>query len=188
MWGDTVKKTTRSTHGDTRVQPARPPLSRPRRATTRARRTTRAAFLQAYRRAGTLASAARQVHVSRGAHYRWLQQDPDYAAAFHEANEEVADTLETEARRRALEGVEEPVFYKGERIGSTRRYSDSLLILLLMAKRPDQFRERMDVTSTVDHGTVVIDPQILKTLTDAELHEARTMGRKLAGLKEKRAS
>ena len=90
--------------------------------------------------------------------------------------------------RRALEGVEEPVFYKGERVGVIRKYSDSLLILLLMAKRPDQFRERMDVTSTVDHATVVIDPQIMKTLTDAELHEARTMGRKLAGLKEKRSS
>ena len=89
------------------------------------------------------------------------------------------------ARSRALRS---PCSTRGRELvppGGTRT---PLLILLLMAKRPDQFRESMDVTSTVDHGTVVIDPQILKTLTDAELHEARTMGRKLAGLKEKRAS
>ena len=116
-----------------------------------------------------------------------FEQDPEYAGKFSDVNEEATDALEQEARRRALEGIEEPVFYKGERVGSIRKFSDQLLMLLLMAKRPNQFRERVDVTSKVDHG-FAIDPKIMKTLSDEELAMARTLAKKLTGPKEESSS
>jgi hypothetical protein len=151
-------------------------------------RTRQSAFLEAFRDTGTLAGAARTAGVSRSSHYRWIRENPEYRAKFEEANEEAADALEQEARRRALDGVEEPVFYRGERVGSVRKYSDQLLMVLLMAKRPEQFRERLDITSKADPGVDVIDPKVMKTLTDTELETARALGRKLAGLKKESTS
>ena len=185
-WGTSMPKAPRPTHGRTKAKVAAKPRPGQRSTAKRARKTKQSAFLEAFRGTGTINGAARKTHIDHGSHYRWLQQDPEYAAAFEEANEDAADELEQEARRRALDGIDEPVYYRGERVGSIRKYSDHLLMLLLMAKRPEQFRERVDVTSTVDHG-VVIDPKILKTLTDAELEIARALGRKLTGPREKPA-
>ena len=159
------------------VRPARP-RPRPRRAT----KTRQTAFLDGLRETGTLSGAARQSHVSRSTHYRWLARDPDYESAFAAATDEATDRLEEEARRRALDGVDEPIFYRGERIGVTRRYSDALLILLLRAKRPEQFRDTVDLTTRTDDTGTVLDPAIIKTLTDEEIQLARRLGRKLAGL------
>ncbi len=53
------------------------------------------------------------------------------------AKEEVADLLEAEAWRRAVEGVEKPVgWYKGKPGGYVREYSDTLLIFPLRGLRP----------------------------------------------------
>ena len=54
------------------------------------------------------------------------------------------DDLELEARRRAVEGTERPVFYQGGEVGYVREYSDTLLIFLLKAHRPNKFRERVE--------------------------------------------
>ena len=168
-------------HSDRGAKADRPSLQG---STVRARKAKQSKFLEAFRDSGTLAGAARSTGASTSSHYRWLQDDAEYAAQFEEANQQATDDLEQEARRRALDGVEEPVFYKGEKVGSVRKYSDPLLILLLMAKRPEQFRERVDVTSKVDHG-LAIDPEIMKTLTEPEIESARRLGRKLAGLAER---
>ena len=50
--------------------------------------------------------------------------------------------LEDEARRRALQGVEKPVFREGRQVGTVTEYSDTLLIFLLKARRPEKFRDR----------------------------------------------
>lgn len=49
--------------------------------------------------------------------------------------------LEQEAYRRAVEGVEEPVYQGGELVGTVRRYSDKLLEFLLRGRRPQVYRE-----------------------------------------------
>ena len=40
---------------------------------------------------------------------------------------------------RARNGVEKPVYYRGEVVGSVRTYSDSLGMFLLRAKRPEVY-------------------------------------------------
>lgn len=64
--------------------------------------------------------------MGRRTHYNWLE-DPDYADAFSDAEDQAVDTLEEEARRRALES------------------SDTLLIFLMKSRRPELYRERHHV-------------------------------------------
>lgn len=70
----------------------------------------------------------------------------DFAAQWDEAIETAIDALEHEARRRAVKGVDEPVFYQGNVCGVVTRYSDTLLIQLLKAHRPEKYRERHELT------------------------------------------
>ena len=95
---------------------------------------------------GNISKAATVANVARAQHYAWLKQDPEYAQAVQDAMEQAADALESEARRRAEEGVDEPVFYKGKECGVIRKYSDTLLIFLLKGGRPERYRERHEVT------------------------------------------
>lgn len=93
----------------------------------------------------TITHAARAVGIDPRRHYDWLETDPDYPARFTEAEEAAIQELEREARRRAIEGVEEPAgWYKGRPGGYVRRYSDTLLIVLLKAARPAKYRERFE--------------------------------------------
>ena len=106
--------------------------------------TRKARFLEAFMRDATVFHAARAASIDRGTHYAWLKNDPEYARAFSDAEEEAVQNLEAEARRRAVEGVDKPVFYRGQAIGKIRDYSDLLLIFLLKAKRPELYRDRFD--------------------------------------------
>lgn len=47
--------------------------------------------------------------------------------------------LEMEAFRRAVEGVGEDRFFRGDVVGTVTRYSDRLLMFLLKARRPSTF-------------------------------------------------
>lgn len=71
-------------------------------------------FLTALAATGIVARAARAAGIESGAAYKLRQSDADFAAAWDEALEDAADTLEAEARRRAVEGVAEPVVYQGQ--------------------------------------------------------------------------
>lgn len=100
-----------------------------------------AAFLAAYAEVGNVTQAAEISKVARRNHYNWLS-DPEYAEAFQAAEQQACDRLEQEARRRAVEGVEEPVFHRGEKCGVVRKYSDTLLIFLLKGAMPEKYKDR----------------------------------------------
>lgn len=96
------------------------------------------AFLAAFAEIGTIRKAAEAAQTSRTQHWEWLK-NPVYAEAFLEAGENAADLLEAEARRRAIEGTDEPVFFQGEQCGQIRKFSDTLLIFLLKGRRKEVF-------------------------------------------------
>lgn len=104
----------------------------------------KAAFLVAFEQVGTVLHAAAMAGIDRTTHYRWLE-DEEYAKAFAEAEDKAVEALEKEARRRAIEGTEEPVFHNGKIVGGIRKYSDTLLIFLLKGARPQKYRERVDI-------------------------------------------
>lgn len=101
----------------------------------------RAAFLAALAETGNVTTSAGLASTSRGAVYHYRDRDAVFATAMNDALEEAADRLESEARRRAVDGVEETVYYRGEACGAIRRYSDGLLMFLLKGTRPSKFRE-----------------------------------------------
>lgn len=136
-------------------------------------------FLVGFGQIATVTGAAEHAGVSRRVHYQWLEADPDYTAAFAEAQLEANDRLESEARRRAVSGVEEPVWYQGEIVGTVRKHSDTLLIFLMKGANPEKYRDRHELTgagggpiqtSSIDLEALSIDTlrRIKKEMTVAK--------------------
>jgi hypothetical protein len=71
-------------------------------------------FLAALTDSGNASAAARAAGVSSTTAYALRRDDADFAAAWDQALEDATDTLEAEARRRAVQGVQEPVVYQGQ--------------------------------------------------------------------------
>lgn len=86
--------------------------------------------------------AAKFAGIARRTIFNLKDRDPDFAAACDEAYEAGTDKLEDEARRRAFEGTDRPIFQGGKLVGHERQYSDRLLELQLKARRPDKYREQ----------------------------------------------
>lgn len=104
------------------------------------------AMLAAYPHYGTVMHAAEAVGIGRRTHTNWLKEDPEYAAAFEAAKEELLEVYEREIQRRGVEGWEEPVYQGGQQVGSVRKYSDVLLIFRTKALAPERYRDRSTVT------------------------------------------
>ncbi len=104
-----------------------------------------AAFCAALAETGIVARACKAVDISRVTAYEWRNEIPEFAEAWDKALKVGISALEDEAHRRAFEGCEEPVFYKGDECGSVRKYSDTLAIFLLKAHNPDKYRENSKV-------------------------------------------
>ena len=66
---------------------------------------------------GFVGKACESVGISKPAAYKWRGTDPEFAAQWDAVIELATEDLEKEARRRAYEGIEEPVFYQGEVCG-----------------------------------------------------------------------
>lgn len=137
----------------------------------------REAFLKELRRRGNVSDAARAAGVDRSTPYRWREAEPEFAAAWDEAIESVMDAMEGEAYRRAVEGVDEPVFGRiakdtDGQIGTIRKYSDTLMNTLLKAHRPEKYRDKAA-------GGVLLNvtPEQLAQMSDDDLNElARKRG------------
>ncbi len=101
----------------------------------------RAMFLEGLRVGMSISAAAKRIRVARPTVYYYRDRDVEFASDWEAAIEDGTDRLEDEAFRRALEGVEKPVYYQGKAIGRVRDYSDSLLMFMLRARRGEKFRE-----------------------------------------------
>jgi hypothetical protein len=124
-------------------------------------------FLAALRRGLSVGGAAAEAGISYGFAYKWRTADPGFAARWQEAYEEGTDSLEDEARRRAVEGTATPVHYGGKEIGKIHKYSDSMLMFLLRGRRPEKYGPRL----TPDHANSGLGPTGISHdgLSDPEL-------------------
>lgn len=98
-------------------------------------------FLKAYIETASISRAANAAKTDRGRHYHWLREDADYKKAFEKSQDIAIQGLEDEAVRRAYKGVDEPVYQQGAKVGTIRRYVDTLLIFLLKGARPGKYRD-----------------------------------------------
>lgn len=108
----------------------------------------RAAFLCALEQSPHVGKACEAAKISRRGAYDWRTDDPEFAAAWDAALEVGITAAEDEAWRRATEGTTKPVFYKGVQCGGIQEHSDTLLIFLLKAHRPEVYSERGAVPLT----------------------------------------
>jgi hypothetical protein len=138
-------------------------VTKARRRTARQTVRLKHAFLQQYARFGNLGYSAALVGVHRNSVYEWLERDEAFSAAFHQAEAAAVEVLEQEAWRRAVEGspYERTSYWHGEPVGTDRKieYSDALMTLLLRARAPEKYREKLDVNVQQVVKTVVgLDP------------------------------
>ncbi|GGF22657.1 phage terminase small subunit [Aliidongia dinghuensis] len=142
----------------------------------------RACFLTLLAETGNVSAAARGAGVSRSGAYAQRLADEDFAVAWTEAQAQAVDALELEARRRAVEGVEQPVLYAGKPVHGAggepvtiRHYSDRLLELLLKARRVDTGNSNDEVQD--DDGVALDDDErvrrIMWLLEQARARQAR---------------
>ncbi|RKZ20174.1 hypothetical protein DRQ50_00010 [bacterium] len=76
------------------------------------------------------------------------------------------ENIEEEIKRRAMDGVDTPVFYKGELVATQKQYSDRLLEL--HAKRHiGAYRDKHTVDHNVTGGVLVV-PGMAETSEDWE--------------------
>lgn len=91
---------------------------------------------------GFVEAAIREVHTSR----RWLNQtldsDEEFAALYQTIRDQNNERIEQEIYRRAVTGVDEPLSYKGQLTGDTKKqWSDNLLIFFAKANMPEKYRD-----------------------------------------------
>lgn len=94
-------------------------------------RLRRRAFLRALSETGRVKDACERVGISDTSVYRLRQRSAVFARDFAAALERSLPLIEQVAWERAVEGWEEPVVVRGEVVGTRRRYSESLLRMLL---------------------------------------------------------
>ena len=114
----------------------------------------RKVFLEALRNTGNVTLAADTAGVHRSTAYYAKEEHQDFAERWEAALAVAGSGMEEEARRRAMDGVLEPIYYQGEAVGATRKFSDGLLMFLLRAHNPKKYRENMRVerSGKVDTG------------------------------------
>jgi hypothetical protein len=118
------------------------------------------AFLAALIRVGgNVREACKAAKIDDGTPYGPLwRKDPVFQAAVAEAKMMGAELLESEAIRRAYEGVEEPTgWYRGEAGGVIRKYSDVLLIFLLKAAMPNKYADRIDPRPATEAARQIVE-------------------------------
>jgi hypothetical protein len=98
-------------------------------------------LLDVLRIGGSISKAAEAAGLAIRSIRRWKSQNAAFAERFNEALETGCDRLEDEAVKRAISGVERPVYQGGKLVGTELIYSDRLLELLLKSRRPHIFRE-----------------------------------------------
>jgi len=101
--------------------------------------TKKRLFLTHLAETGNVSASAEATGLPRHHVYEWRRQDEEFAQGWEDALVVAVDKLALEARRRALDGIEEVRYFQGEPVGSIRKYSDQLLMFLLRAYDPDTF-------------------------------------------------
>jgi len=90
-------------------------------------KTKKERWLTVFRDSGNVRLACFSVGIDRTLAYKWRERDPKFAEEWSQAEEDASDLLEAEALKRA------------------KASSDTLLIFLLKARRPEKYRETVNL-------------------------------------------
>ena len=96
-------------------------------------------FLDALGECGCLRDAARKAGVSHQTVYNHQACDKQFARQCALALDMASTTVELQAWERGVVGVEEPILYRGEIVGTRLKRSDSILRLLLQGSNRKKY-------------------------------------------------
>lgn len=125
-------------------------------------------FLISYAETGNLTVSARACGMDRKTPARWREKDELFAAAMDMCGESANDLKEEAMRQRGVIGFLAPVYFKGELCGYTRKFSDRLLELDLMASRPLKFRPNPPLSAITAGGNIKINFNIPRPVEDID--------------------
>lgn len=177
----------------------------PKRAITR-NRDWRQPFLHELAATGIVSAACAEAGIDRHTAYMRRKKDEKFRRQWRAALDDAADLLEREARRRAEQGVDEPVVYQGVLAGqwideagnpcqhnapgakfvplTIKRYSDALMMFLLRGARPKKYRDRVNMqhSGKVTHKHSATKNLVSKLTGDAEAAAAAKVLAKRAAI------
>jgi hypothetical protein len=131
------------------------------------RRDWQPLFLEHLSKMGIVRLAAEAAGVGRQTVYDHRESDKAFAAKWAQAIDDAADTMEAEAYRRAVDGLVQKKFTKGgepiidPETGQQyfeRVYSDNLLLAMLRAKKPGEYRDNITLTNA---ASPVVDEELV---------------------------
>lgn len=93
-------------------------------------------FFQMLAATGNVSRAASESGYKRQRVYDIRKAEKDFAEEWDDAIAEYEAVLEAELRRRAVDGIDEPIVYKGQVTNTVKRYSDTLLMFYLKKINP----------------------------------------------------
>jgi hypothetical protein len=111
------------------------------------------AVIQAMAACGCISEACARVGISTEAVYE-LRKRPDaqsFRLAMDLALDGAADTVENGVFARAINGVEVPHYYKGELVGTHRRYDERLAMFILRYRKPYRYGKHCDRAVQAPH-------------------------------------
>jgi hypothetical protein len=112
---------------------------------------------------GNITDSCKVVGIKRITVYKRADRDPEFEAAMKAAHQRGLLTLEDHAVKRAVRGVDKPVFFQGVEVARVTEYSDTLLQFLLQGNDP-KYKRKQEITGA-DGGPIAL----LVQLTDEEL-------------------
>ncbi len=126
-------------------------------------------FLQFLAETGRVRHSAKQAGIDIKTLYARRASDPDFLKNWETACQMAGDRYEDEAVRRAVDGVDRDVYYKGEVVGQERQYSDGLLAKLMDGSNPAKYNPKKDSQTNVqvNVGLAVI-PMTAPTMEEWE--------------------
>ena len=138
-WSE-VPQVSAAPHAPSQPTPVEPPKLAPPQQKTR--------FLEVLSEYGSPNRACKDVGIPRSRVHTWLEKDELFSFAYHQALAAATEGLEEVARERATRGarIEKQIWRQGRLVETVVEYrpSDTALITLLKAQKPDTYRERLD--------------------------------------------
>lgn len=147
-------------------------------------------FCEALAVVGSVRSAARVARVSHQTVYRARRASPEFRRCWDAALLQALPHAEDALATRAIDGVEEKVFYHGEEIGTRRRHDPRLLLAHI--GRLDRLAARADVAALSDCFDAALDalatgadlpepPPCATAPAEPPRHRAPARGRSFSG-------
>lgn len=113
-------------------------------------------FLRLVAATGVLTKTALALGVHPQTVIRHRKADEEFDKCVQMALELHRDEIDLAVYRRAIEGWDEPVYQRGEKVGVIRKYSDSLLAMYAKRHNP-AYRDQLQIDANVKHAVLVVD-------------------------------